>query len=586
MKFTALVEAPLARGYRFDVMDEGAKLDGSDDTEAFERAIDKAKDYTAEKQLAAEVYSPPGAAFIRRPLFGHSKLIMSGGGKYATELRGNGGSGPNFIYGADRSSGSSVPQYATMTGPATGRAMIQGIRGAAQHVLDLTQYGGCRLFGEWSLSWTFGNTTRFAAGGGEPVSELLFIGGQLYPGQPFYSSPLHVTINDVGDVAIQFRHGNVVTNLPFRTASRPKFVIGALDNMEVSFNPATRELRAYWNGELWTQGTWIAPVGDGTGFKHYPWERLCLGSGPPFVLSSDGAFTWYLPSAIRNIHVSRVVRHHTDYLPDYGNVVPDVYTRLAVNFDRFFKGCVIGTGLDGIDVYLYPGCAARTEMPQTHLRDISFVDGAGIRSEFASRAHVENILHLYPRDGWQMLNNGYFSRFSNIEVVGSVGRAAWCMNGDSYCGMYDIRAAGPIGFLMDGVNVEGGNLTATIHPGYYVGMVMASGTNRAHFQVDAEEVDPEYMAALVISDPEAVRFDSATLYGPPGNTTSPAVIASMVNPDGRLKFDCCSFYQNPGAPIIQTVGSPVNLAHPIVLDTCKNALHAPLCNVPGNVVER
>lgn len=586
--FAATIDAPVSREYRFDVTADGAKLDGSDDTAAYERALARALDLWMTKHQGAEVYTPPGKPMISRPLISPvPKLVFSGAGKYLTELAfGGGGVGNNLLVAADRTSGPSCPQYTSAIG---GNALVQGITGNGQYVFDLAQYHGCRLTGSWSYRVVHGKTVRLPTTG-EALSYLFFVGGQLYTGQDMYTTLLDLQVDYEGKVNCQFRCGGNVHTLLVRTASHPLFVPGEVNEFQVNWDVATRELRVFWNGELWLNGAWVPPIGNGKDVEHNAWERMCVGSGPAGTLSNDQAFSYYLPSAVRGIHLSNGVRNRTNYTPTYDDAVPDTQTRLALNFDRFYKGCAIAKGVGGlIDVYLYPLCVNAPETPQVHIRDIGFVGGFGVRSEFASQMCVERVCHQNPSDGWQLMRNGYFSAFRDVDIIGCVGRAAWMMGGDSYCGMHDIRVAGPIGYLMDQVNVEGGNLSASIHPGYSAGMVMSGGTNRAHFQVDAEETDPAnaYLASLIVENPEAVKLDSATLYGPPGTVGKPAVIVAYAGgaaPTARLKFDSCSFYQEPTTPIVRTVG--VTPAHPIVFDGCKNTYGAPLCTVPSNVVER
>lgn len=582
--FPATIDAPVAREYRFDVMAEGAKMDGSDDTDAFERAWGKAVDFITSKGVGAELFVPPGTLNIRRGLITSTpKLSIAGAGKYSSVINMGASYAHPIIFGADRSSGPSAPQYSLASGIPS---LVQGIRGSDQYCFDLTQYNACRLSGSWTMGLTLAETTRFAATGG--IEYLFFVGGRLYTGQSIYPTVLAVITTDSGDLYLQFRYGGTVIQTQLKTTLHPKLVVGEAVNLEFNWDSAARTLYVYWNGELWTWGAWSPPAGDGSNFSHNPWESMCLGSGASLSIAQTSAFQYYIPSAVRQFHLQDGVKHRTGFTVNLNApAAPDGTTRLAVNFDRWYKGCVIAKGLGGIsDVYLYPTCIGVVETPQTTLHDIGFVGGAGIRGEFTSQQHIYNVFHLYPGDGWQLTRNGYESRYTNIDIIAGMGRAAWLMNGSSYITMQDIRVAAPIGFFFDEANINGCNLTASIHPGYQVGMYMIGGTFDAQFQVDAEETDSAYLAALIAEDPESAVFRGSTLYGPPGSTGRSAVIASMANPLSRLKFDGCSFYQEPTSPIIKTAGTLTTLTHPIVVDTCKNAFNAPLCNVPANVVER
>jgi len=588
------LDAPeLAPKYNFDLKKDGqAKMDGSDESDKLDAVIDLACQYIADKGTGAEVYIPPGTLSVSRPFWqGMPKLRIRGGGKYITQINYLGSAiGPNVIGAPKRTSGSGAPQYVqAMCGTALKCLFTNS---DADYLFDLTAYKPLRLApGPFTIEYAITDIPRL------PTEGEFFLGlpgtctGQLYAGQPWYVTVTNVMVAYNGQLKFQFRYGGTVLDFNVETASKTRVAPGDTLHIEIDWDPSAKIMRFYLNGDLWTMGHYTPPVGDGSGFTHNEWERMTIGSGYMGDFPNEGASGATLPCSLRYFRVSDVVRHTgSSFTAHYcGDDPVDGNTILHLDFSRVSKlGCLIGrSGLGaGQDVHLYPACHGTLECPQLELLDLGFWGGQGVRYEFASGARFENIFHLYPNDGWQIMRNGYKTALTNVTIAAGLGRFGLMLGGgDADCLLNNVDAAGPMCFVTESANAVFNNCEAPVHANYRIGYLIkgAGGTNAfVGGGVDAEEVTPNFIAAALVADPQACTFMATKLYAPPGSTKSPVLypIPLAPRPGNRLNLIGCLLNADPTVPLIKTGG-----VHASKIDVfgCSNQSGSDVCDFPENV---
>lgn len=578
-------------GATFNVINYGADPTGeSDDTAAFEAAIDAAKAWRIEHELATRVYIPAGNYNVKRPLYLWSKMTFEGDGQEATVISMPAGSkGYNIIVGDDKTEGAYFPVYASSLLSGPGSALVQQSGGG--YAFDLTQSDEVRLVkgANRTLSFAFKATDASQL---DDYSTVAFWGGRLNQSQ-------------VQPTLFQLRSDPSALNLIFRFNGQGYFkqivtasLTGAISadvvyNVEVCWS-AAGTIRVFINGELWSLGDY-APTGgsgdaDASGFVSYPWEALTFGAGgSSYVLGEDAAngSVPYLDSIVDAIHFSSTVRHTASFANPISKPSPDASTIVLINWDEFYKGCVVAKGYAGTNrIYFYPSTTnVLNEHARVTLRNFRMIGGMGLRAEFASLMNVENISHLYPCDGWRFAFNGYYSNFRNIHLEAGVGRAAWFMGPWSYCSLVGVSAAGPIAFYFNGSNVYTSNLNSVVQANCYLGMFFGFGTgNFTGFNIDAEHASTvKFERPLMVVEPLSVQFSSSTIYGPPGSDKAPVeLVSNHASEKGYpVDFDRCFFSAVPeDQPIVLATGDvewapAATIRSPLYFNTTRPALSSP-----------
>jgi hypothetical protein len=515
----------------------------ADDTVGLQSALDAAGVYTALGQYGI-VYLPSGKKFkISKPLYVPGGVEVCGAGRYASTITwASDANGPTLIVGRDHTLpfwGSNA--WTLVPSIVTGTTYSYKQKLSPKQFIDITQWINCRLGSQWTVKFVFRLDEQIPAG---QSWYLTAVNGSLAAGTtattdiyPRAGNGTCFAIKMDADGTGTQMNMNVLLRynglMPSNQVVLPgdvglhNFTMGTTYEVKVSFNGT--HLRVYIDGVLWSAGakavsTW--GVGDGTGFVHNAWESWWLGSGTQLVFPSRDVQGRSVESTIAAFRLSNTAYTGANYTPT-GAVEPtgintpgysDGTCQLALNWDEFYKDCVVGwSGLAGQRVYLRAEPAGYNESPDVMLRDFSMQYGAGCMFEWCSNLAVENVTHSDAYSGWEFHGNSYFAKARNVEVAGTARCAFMFSGGSSYIELTSCHSEAVVGYGFNACNVVMTNCSATIHPTGRIGWMSHYGGsyNLQSFQIDAEESCEPFVAGIIFEDPQQFVCTGTTLYTPP-----------------------------------------------------------------------
>jgi hypothetical protein len=619
----------VAKDGLFDVMEYGAKGDGTtDDAAAIQAALDAAEAFITSGGntygCKAAVFFPNGTYRQSKPLFVPSAVTLFCHGVSDATLVPLGMDGYNLIVGrpADDLTQSHGP-FATGAFAVSGQMTYSAPVGRTPDnwYYDLAQVPAGRLptgsdgiagHHDWTIAFKFKFDSTVS---GSTYAPIWTIGGQLVAAQQSDGRLPHPTCLQIfyagsdypQGFRVLFRYNSQIFLRYANMATPPAIGPGSTVHVELSWDNTAKTVRFFLNGVLWPDGAFdvvansgtAIGVADASGMVQYPWESNCIGEFANAGCTSPEPQNPYVPGTMSQFHMSTNVRHTANFTAPT-SVSADGFTQLLLNFDQFYKGCLVGDGnrFGPQKFFFYPYINEVWETPQVAIKNLFLYGGGGIIGRFASAMYMENVNQLGPTDGWGFTHNGYFSKWINCSETASGGRMGFFNDAGSYCILDGCTFSGGIPLSLPWANFFITGCSISVHPNTYVGVYIYGGgvTDLSGISIDAEENSTvTYLCALFLGEPFSFWARTCTFYNPPNMVAAkPIVIAFNSTTDSiGARFDNCVFaYPPTSAPLIFTqivTSPPTAKAHwtqPLELryPRYQTALHT-LCDNPENVID-